>query len=78
MTALVRVQSFDAADMTLGQCLADGLVSRAEIESALTEFLEKANPIEAAPGIYAILPQFAELPPRLRLALIEIALLARV
>lgn len=63
---------------TLGQCLAEGLVSGSEVEAAASNFLANSDPIYVAPGIYAIMPTLEELPQKLRQTMIEIVLLGRV
>lgn len=67
-----------AADKTLGQCLAEGLVSGSEVKAAASNFLLESDPLYVAPGIYALMPTLEELPQRLRDAIDEIVLLARV
>jgi hypothetical protein len=66
------------AQKTLGQCLTEGIVSRSELEAAVSSFLVESDPLVAAPGIYAMMPTLEEIPERLREAMIEIVLLARV
>ena len=63
---------------TLGQCLVEGLVSSSEVEAAASNFLANSDAIYLAPGIYAVMPTFEELPQQLREKMIEIVLLARV
>ena len=69
-----RAQSLN----TLGQCLAEGLVSASEVEAAVSNFLANSDPICVAPGIYAVMPTLEELPQKLRETMIEIVLLGRV
>lgn len=64
-------------DKTLGHCLAEGLLTRPEVEAVALNFLGDSAPMYVKPGICAMMPTLADLPLALREAMIEIALLAR-
>lgn len=66
-------------EKTLGHCLAEGLIDRSDVEAAVSSFLADSSPVcLPLARAYATLPSFEALPPKLRKAIVEIALLARV
>lgn len=68
-----------AFQKTLGHCLAEGLIERSDVVAAVSNFLADSSLVCLPQGrAYATLPSFEALPPKLRNAMVEIALLARV
>lgn len=67
----------DNGSLTLLDCLESGLITQEQIEEAIIRSLNDSCPIRISPDIYAILPQFSELPKNLQSALVKIYLSAR-